>query len=79
MAGRPEVLFPLFGQLTTLDGIGPKLAAALEVSRLFLLLAGSASAGSSCSASAASTFSASAFAFLAAARRCFPVSGSGCE
>ena len=26
MAGRPEILFPLFGSLETLEGIGPKLA-----------------------------------------------------
>ncbi|MFZ5963742.1 ATP-dependent DNA helicase RecG [Thalassococcus sp. BH17M4-6] len=30
MTGRPEVLFPLFGELTALDGIGPKTAQALE-------------------------------------------------
>ncbi len=30
MSGRPEVLFPLFGALTQLDGIGPKSAQALE-------------------------------------------------
>ena len=30
MTGRPEVLFPLFGTLTALDGIGPKSALALE-------------------------------------------------
>lgn len=30
MSGRPEVLFPLFGALTKLDGIGPKSAASLE-------------------------------------------------
>ena len=30
MSGRPEVLFPLFGALTKLDGIGPKSAQALE-------------------------------------------------
>ncbi|WP_296426722.1 ATP-dependent DNA helicase RecG [Yoonia sp.] len=30
MSGRPEVLFPLFGGLTKLDGIGPKTAQALE-------------------------------------------------
>ena len=29
MTGRPEVLFPLFGELTNLDGIGPKSAQAL--------------------------------------------------
>jgi ATP-dependent DNA helicase RecG len=29
MSGRPEVLFPLFANLTTLDGIGPKTAQAL--------------------------------------------------
>ncbi|PSL17387.1 ATP-dependent DNA helicase RecG [Shimia abyssi] len=26
MSGRPESLFPLFGALTTLDGVGPKIA-----------------------------------------------------
>ncbi len=30
MSGRPEVLFPLFGALTGLDGIGPKTAGLLE-------------------------------------------------
>ncbi len=30
MTGRPEVLFPLFGALTTLDGVGPKTAQILE-------------------------------------------------
>ncbi|MFQ1700824.1 ATP-dependent DNA helicase RecG [Loktanella agnita] len=30
MTGRPEVLFPLFGALTALDGIGPKTAQTLE-------------------------------------------------
>ena len=30
MSGRPEVLFPLFGALTKLDGIGPKSAQILE-------------------------------------------------
>ncbi|MFD1342351.1 ATP-dependent DNA helicase RecG [Litorisediminicola beolgyonensis] len=30
MSGRPEVLFPLFGAMTELDGIGPKTAKALE-------------------------------------------------
>jgi len=29
MSGRPEVLFPLFGELTRLDGVGPKTAQAL--------------------------------------------------
>ena len=29
MSGRPEVLFPLFANLTTLDGIGPKTAQTL--------------------------------------------------
>jgi len=29
VAGRPEVLFPLFGDLTGIDGIGPKTAQAL--------------------------------------------------
>lgn len=29
MTGRPEILFPLFGDLTKLDGIGPKSAQAL--------------------------------------------------
>lgn len=29
MAGRPEILYPLFGNLTGLDGIGPKSADAL--------------------------------------------------
>jgi len=29
MTGRPEVLFPLFGSLTALDGIGPKSAQTL--------------------------------------------------
>ena len=30
MSGRPEVLFPLFGALTKLDGIGPKSAQTLD-------------------------------------------------
>ena len=30
MSGRPEILFPLFGDLTRLDGIGPKTAKILE-------------------------------------------------
>ncbi|MDP5086195.1 MAG: ATP-dependent DNA helicase RecG [Yoonia sp.] len=30
MSGRPEILFPLFGTLTKLDGIGPKSAQILE-------------------------------------------------
>lgn len=30
MSGRPEILFPLFGALTKLDGIGPKSAQILE-------------------------------------------------
>ena len=30
MSGRPEILFPLFAQLTKLDGIGPKTAQTLE-------------------------------------------------
>ena len=30
MSGRPEILFPLFAGLTTLDGVGPKLAQQLE-------------------------------------------------
>ncbi len=30
MSGRPEILFPLFGALTKLDGIGPKSAQMLE-------------------------------------------------
>ena len=34
MSGRPEVLFPLFGALTKLDGIGPKSAQALEGARV---------------------------------------------
>jgi len=29
MSGRPEVLFPLFGALTKLDGVGPKTAQTL--------------------------------------------------
>lgn len=29
MSGRPEILFPLFGDLTKLEGIGPKTATAL--------------------------------------------------
>ena len=29
MKGRPEILFPLFGQITKLDGIGPKTAQVL--------------------------------------------------
>ena len=44
MSGRPEALFPLFAELTTLDGIGPKTAkhlAQIDVTRprdlLFLL------------------------------------------
>jgi ATP-dependent DNA helicase RecG len=34
MSGRPEVLFPLFGALTKLYGIGPKSAQALEGARV---------------------------------------------
>lgn len=30
MSGRPEILFPFFGSLTGLDGVGPKTAALLE-------------------------------------------------
>ena len=30
MSTRPEVLFPLFAAITTLDGVGPKTAQALE-------------------------------------------------
>ena len=30
MSTRPEVLFPLFGSLTKLDGIGPKTAQNFE-------------------------------------------------
>ncbi len=30
MSGRPEILFPLFAELTGLDGVGPKTAQALE-------------------------------------------------
>jgi ATP-dependent DNA helicase RecG len=30
MSGRPEILFPLFGAITALDGIGPKSAQLLE-------------------------------------------------
>jgi len=30
MSGRPEILWPLFAELKTLDGIGPKTAQALE-------------------------------------------------
>ncbi len=30
MSGRPEILWPLFGELTALDGVGPKTAAHLE-------------------------------------------------
>ncbi len=30
MSGRPEILFPLFGKLTTLDGVGPKMAGLME-------------------------------------------------
>ncbi|MEO1641400.1 MAG: ATP-dependent DNA helicase RecG [Pseudomonadota bacterium] len=30
MSGRPEILFPLFGSLTRLDGIGPKSAQTLQ-------------------------------------------------
>lgn len=30
MSGRPEVLFPLFAEITTLDGIGPKTAQILS-------------------------------------------------
>lgn len=30
MSGRPEILFPLFGALTSLDGVGPKTALLLE-------------------------------------------------
>ncbi|MDJ0822313.1 MAG: ATP-dependent DNA helicase RecG [Paracoccaceae bacterium] len=42
MAGRPEILFPLYGEITALDGIGPKTAQALtqleiEVPRDLLL------------------------------------------
>ncbi len=34
MSGRPEVLWPLFGSLDTLDGIGPKSAQALELAHI---------------------------------------------
>ncbi|MEL6682396.1 MAG: ATP-dependent DNA helicase RecG, partial [Pseudomonadota bacterium] len=34
MTGRPEVLFPLFGALTALDGIGPKTAQTLTTIRI---------------------------------------------
>lgn len=30
MSGRPEILFPLFREITTLDGVGPKTAQFLE-------------------------------------------------
>lgn len=30
MSGRPEILFPLFSELTSLDGVGPKTAQAFE-------------------------------------------------
>lgn len=30
MSGRPEILFKLFGDVTTLDGVGPKTGVALE-------------------------------------------------
>ena len=30
MSGRPEVLFPLFSKITSLPGVGPKIAASLE-------------------------------------------------
>jgi ATP-dependent DNA helicase RecG len=30
MSGRPEILFPLFGEITSLDGVGPKMAQLLE-------------------------------------------------
>lgn len=30
MSGRPEILFPLFADLETLDGVGPKTAQNLE-------------------------------------------------
>jgi len=30
MSGRPEILFPLFAELTKLDGVGPKSAQQLE-------------------------------------------------
>ena len=34
MTGRPEVLWPLFGALTTLDGVGPKTAQSLEAAHI---------------------------------------------
>ncbi|KJZ20193.1 ATP-dependent DNA helicase RecG [Loktanella sp. S4079] len=34
MTGRPEVLFPLFGALTKLDGVGPKTAQSFEAAGL---------------------------------------------
>ena len=44
MSGRPEILFPLFGELTALEGIGPRTAqhlAQIEIDKprdlLFLL------------------------------------------
>lgn len=30
MSGRPEILFPLFGKLTSLEGVGPKIAGLME-------------------------------------------------
>jgi len=30
MSGRPEILFPLFAKMTSLDGVGPKMAQFLE-------------------------------------------------
>ena len=29
-SGRPEILFPLFAEVTSLDGVGPKTAASME-------------------------------------------------
>ncbi|KQB98030.1 ATP-dependent DNA helicase RecG [Loktanella sp. 1ANDIMAR09] len=34
MSGRPEILFPLFAELTKLDGIGPKSAQILEAAAI---------------------------------------------
>ncbi|MEM6308176.1 MAG: ATP-dependent DNA helicase RecG, partial [Pseudomonadota bacterium] len=35
MAGRPDILFPLFADLTTLPGVGPKMAEHFAGLRVF--------------------------------------------
>ena len=36
MSGRPEILWPLFGDLTKLDGVGPKTAKVLEAAGIMV-------------------------------------------